>query len=253
MAAEMMNHRSTVIKRPAACQDLSPFLVDSMGIHAAMTGSLEKLASSSWKLWQPRAFQLRGSILFYYKPGTPTPASGPASFAGSTTPLGAVDLRQIQSADLVGEAIILKSRTREIKLRAPPAASGSPQDPSLENWLDCITSVLSRITATASPAGDHASTATGEADILISDMYDETEDVEVGSNPLSNDESSIAQEPRFCGDGVPKVPYHLRLGMVGTGIYRRDDRFISLVFMWVVRVVIVALFLYVGIINVRRI
>ncbi len=65
--------------------------------------------------WQSRYWELRGHFLVYFKD---------AASAGGT-PLGAIDLRQIKGTAVLGSNLVLTSRSREIKLRAPRSARSS--------------------------------------------------------------------------------------------------------------------------------
>lgn len=134
------DYRTTIVKRP---ESFSDYLKEQV----VMSGALEKLASSFFisPQWQARYWQLRGFYLVYYA------ASRRAAPASS--PLGIIDLRCVVQVSVDdGQVLVLKSKSRELKLRIQ-ASKGSPTEgpdepvllltASLHDWRTAIEAAIS--------------------------------------------------------------------------------------------------------------
>ncbi len=122
--------RDTVVKRPEMWGASSSY-EECLKADVACKGLLEKLATSLFAQWQCRYWELRGHFMVYFK--------DEASRGGA--PLGAIDIRNIKSTTVLGSTLVLTSKSREIKLRAPGGKTAAAIT-SVKDWQESIEEVM---------------------------------------------------------------------------------------------------------------
>jgi len=186
----------------------------NLALEPSCTGLLQKqFESSSAKHWEPWHVELRGVYLCYFKDGDAS-----ARGKGATSPLGAIDLRQLLSASASGDVHILKARTREICFRADVSSTASSTSATLDEWARCITSVLESEVVEAGAAERPPSS---DLKIALSDAFKAplTCQAQV-ENPLNSGTAiNFTDGSAHNYDSMPsKIPKRMKLMCIACGI-----------------------------------
>jgi hypothetical protein len=188
--------RETIVKRPTGSAK-PEYLERSLKLAPACSGHMEKLAttSSMWVTWQMRYWELRGEHLLYFN----------AARKDGEEPLGAIALRQIKSVSISNrKELVLKSRSKEFKLRCSAAEVKGQSRTSVESWQKCIDEVRKQLQSRPSVQSSTAESA-DNADIVL-------------SGEASNEDSVKAEDKKEAVEAASSAPpavtlyYHKMVG-----------------------------------------